>query len=147
MHTEQDLYSAIVGSNFNVSIVKDKEELQGASPLIVNTDISYSPSSFENYKPIATLAFSNFSDRIDALGSGRLGNVIEKGVPTLDFILKNKIGDNFEINLAAKNLLDPNITYIRETTQGDIVVTSPNGKDVSDYRKGMNIGLQLKYKF
>ena len=66
---------------------------------------------------------------------------------SLDFILKNKIGDNFEINLAAKNLLDPNITYIRETTQGDIVVTSPNGKDVSDYRKGMNIGLQLKYKF
>jgi len=147
MHTEQDLYSDIVGSNFNVSFVKDKEELQGASPLIVNTDISYSPSSFENYKPIATLAFSYFSDRIDALGSGRLGNVIEKGVPTLDFILKNKIGDNFEINLAAKNLLDPNITYIRETTQGDIVVTSPNGKDVSDYRKGMNIGLQLKYKF
>ena len=98
-------------------------------------------------KPIATLAFSYFSDRIDALGSGRLGNVIEKGVPTLDFILRNKIGENFEINFAAKNLLDPRITYIRETTQGDIVVTSPNGKDVSNYKKGMNIGLQLKYNF
>ncbi|WP_339894778.1 TonB-dependent receptor [uncultured Algibacter sp.] len=147
MHTEQDLFSDIIGSNFNVSFVKDKEELQGASPLIVNTDISYSPSSFENYKPIATLAFSYFSDRIDALGSGQLGNVIEKGVPTLDFILKNKIGEKFEINFAAKNLLDPSITYIRETTQGDIVVTSPNGKDVSDYKKGMNIGLQIKYKF
>ncbi|MFI1744514.1 TonB-dependent receptor domain-containing protein [Thalassobellus sediminis] len=147
MHTEQDLYSDIVGSNFNVSFVEEKEELQGASPLIVNADISYSPKSFENYKPIATLAFSYFSDRIDALGSGQLGNVIEKGIPTLDFIFKNTIGKKFEINLAAKNLLNPSIKYIRETTQGDIIVTSPNGKDVSNYKKGMNIGLQLKYKF
>lgn len=147
MHTEQDLYSDIVGSNFNVSFVEDKEELQGASPIILNTDISYSPTTYENYEPIATLAFSYFSDRIDALGSGQLGNVIEKGVPTLDFILKNKIGEDFEINFSAQNLLNPSITYIRETTQGNIVVTSPNGKDVSDYKKGMNIGLQLKYKF
>jgi TonB-dependent receptor len=147
MHTEQDLYKDIVGSNFNVSFVKETEELQGASPFIANADINYSPTSFENYKPIATLAFSYFSDRIDALGSGNLGNVIEKGVPTLDFILRNKIGENLEINFAAKNLLDPRVTYIRETTQGNIIVTSPNGKDVSDYKKGMNIGLQLKYNF
>jgi TonB-dependent receptor len=147
MYTEQDLYSDIVGSNFNVSFVKDKEELQGASPFIANADINYSPTSFKNYEPIATLAFSYFSDRIDALGSGQLGNVIEKGVPTLDFILRNKIGDKFEINFAAKNLLNPRVTYIRETTQGNIIVTSPNGKDVSNYKKGMNIGLQLKYNF
>ncbi|WOD45268.1 TonB-dependent receptor [Hwangdonia lutea] len=147
MYTEQDLYQDIVGSNFNVSFVNDKEALQGASPLIINADINYSPTSFEHYKPNATLSFSYFSDRIDALGSGHLGNVIEKGIPTLDFILKNKIGKSFEINVAAKNLLNPSIKYIRETTQGAIMVTSPNGKDVSNYKKGMNIGLQLKYKF
>ena len=56
-------------------------------------------------------------------------------------------GDNFEINFATKNLLNPTVNYIRQTTQGDIVVTSPNGKDVSNYKKGMNIGLQLKYNF
>lgn len=147
MYAKQDLYTNIVGSNFNVSFINDKEALQGASPLIVNADINYAPTSFEHYKPNATLSFSYFSDRIDALGSGQLGNVIEKGIPTLDFILKNKIGKTFEINVAAKNILNPSIKYIRETTQGAIVVTSPNGKDVSNYKKGMNIGLQLKYKF
>ena len=147
MHTEQDLHKDIIGSNFNVSFTNDKEELQGASPFIANADINYSPTSFENYKPIATLAFSYFSDRIDALGSGQLGNVIEKGIPTLDFILKNKIGKKFEINFASKNLLNPSVKYIRETTKSNIVVTSPNGKDVSNYKKGINIGLQLKYKF
>ena len=148
MHTEQDLYDLITGELYSVSFRNDTEKLQGASPVIVNADINYSPVMSGNYQPTANLVFSYFADRIDALGSGQLGNVIEKGIPTLDFILKNKITEKFEINFAAKNLLNPTIKYIRETgTQGDIVVTSPNGKDVSNYKKGMNIGLQFKYKF
>ncbi|WP_313791169.1 TonB-dependent receptor domain-containing protein [Lacinutrix neustonica] len=84
MKTKQDLYPAIDGT-FDLSFKKAQDELQGASPLLLNADISYSPT-FENYKPVANLVFSYFSDRIDALGSGDLGNIVEKGVPTLDFI-------------------------------------------------------------
>lgn len=146
MHTEQDLYSDIVGSNYSVSFNEESESLQGASPIIINADLNFSPE-FENYKPTATLAFAYFSDRIDALGSGQLGNVIEKGVPTFDFLLKNKIGDKLEINFALRNLLDPSIKYVRETAIGDVIVTSPNGKDVSNYKKGLDISLGLKYKF
>jgi len=145
MHTEQDLYNSISGT-YSVSFRNAKEELQGASPIILNADINYSPT-FGNYKPTANVVFSYFSDRIDALGSGQLGNVIEKGIPTFDFILKNKVTSNFEINFAVKNILNPTVQYIRETNQGNIVVTSPNGKDVSDYKKGMHLGLELKYKF
>ena len=71
----------------------------------------------------------------------------DKGIPTLDLIFKNEIGAHLEINLAAKNLLNPSVKYIRETNQGDIIVTSPNGKDVSNYNSGINLGLQLKYSF
>ena len=112
----------------------------------VNADINYSPT-FGNYKPTANLVFSYFSDRIDAIGSGQLGNVIEKGVPTLDFILRNKINKNLEVNFSLKNLLNPTVTYFRETSLGDITVNSANGKGVSDYKRGMDLGLQLKYKF
>lgn len=146
MSTNQDLYQAIDGDFYDVSFTKTEEELQGASPLILNADVSYSPA-FKNYKPIANLVFSYFSNRIDALGSGQLGNVIEKGVPTLDFIWKNNIKNKFEINFSAKNLLNPSVRYFRETTLGDITVNSANGKGVSDYKRGMNLGLQLKYKF
>ncbi|WP_417236291.1 TonB-dependent receptor domain-containing protein [Bizionia paragorgiae] len=145
MHTEQDLYNSISGT-YSVSFRNDKEELQGASPIIINADLNYSPT-FGEYKPTANLVFSYFSDRIDALGSGQLGNVIEKGLPTFDFILKNKVTSHLDINLAVKNILNPTVQYIRETKQGNILVTSPNGKDVSDYKKGMQIGLELKYKF
>ncbi len=30
---------------------------------------------------------------------------------------------------------------------GDVIVNSANGKGVSDYKRGMDLGLQLKYKF
>lgn len=146
MKTKQDLYENIDGT-FDLAFNKTEDELQGASPFILNADISYSPT-FKNYKPVANLVFSYFSDRIDALGSGDLGNIVEKSVPTLDFIWKNTINDNFEINLSAKNLLDPTIQYVREDqNQGDVLVVSANGKGVTDYKRGMNIGLQLKYKF
>jgi hypothetical protein len=145
MKTEQDLYSNINGT-YNLSFNKSKDDLQGASPFLLNADVSYSPV-FDGYKPTANLVFSYFSDRIDALGSGQLGNVIEKSVSTLDFIWKNTFNNKFEVNLSAKTLLDPTIKYIRETTLGDVVVTSANGQGVSNYKRGVDIGIQLKYKF
>lgn len=144
MHTNQDLKRK--SGTYTVSFNRSDDKLQGASPWLVNADINYSPK-FNNYQPTANLVFSYFADRIDALGSGSLGNVVEKGVPTLDFIWKNNFKENFEINFSAKNLLNPNITYVRETPNGDVTVTSANGKGVSNYKKGINLGLQLKYKF
>ncbi|HEX9600844.1 MAG TPA: TonB-dependent receptor, partial [Mariniflexile sp.] len=145
MKTDQDLYDNITGT-YNLSFNRNKDELQGASPFLLNADLNYSPV-FNNYKPMANLVFSYFSDRIDALGSGQLGNVIEKSVSTLDFIWKNTFNDKFEVNLNAKNLLNPTIKYVRETTLGDVAVTSANGKGISNYKRGMDIGIQLKYKF
>jgi TonB-dependent receptor len=145
MHTEQDLYDVIQGT-YSVNFRNDSEQLQGASPFIVNADVSYSPT-FGSYKPTGNLVFSYFADRIDALGSGQLGNIVEKSVPTLDFILRNKISDKFEVNFSIRNILNPDIKFVRETSGGDVLVTSTNGKGVSGYDRGRNIGLQLKYKF
>jgi TonB-dependent receptor len=146
MKTNQDLYETIDGT-FDLAFNRNEDELQGASPFLLNADISYSPS-FKNYQPVANLVFSYFSDRIDALGSGDLGNIVEKSIPTLDFIWKNTIKENFEINFSAKNILNPTIQYVREDQNlGDVLVVSANGKGVTDYKRGMNIGLQLKYTF
>ena len=109
-------------------------------PFLVNANINYSPTKWKNYKPVASLVFSYFSDRIDALGSGQIGNIIEKGVPTLDFIWKNKFGENTEINLKAQNLLDPKIRRVRQGTPiGDVILT--------EFQIGMNISLGFKYNF
>ena len=134
-YTRQDLNDS--NGIFSTTFDRDTDELQGASPLLINADFSYRPT-IGKYKPVANLVFSYFSDRIDALGSGQLGNIIEKAVPTLDFVLKNKINSNMELNASFKNLLNPNIERVRETDGGDITL--------SRFRTGLNIGFQFKYK-
>ncbi|WP_350286369.1 TonB-dependent receptor [uncultured Croceitalea sp.] len=142
-YTNQDLKEITAGTDtnntFGTSFDRDSDELEGASPFIINADINYSPV-FENYKPKATLVFSYFSDRIFALGAGSLGNIVENAVPTLNFVWRNPIGEHFEANLNAMNLLDPDITLTREGTgSGDVIIR--------EYNLGVNIGLTLKYKF
>ena len=140
-HTKQDLKDIPGGAEntFGTAFDRDSDELEGASPFIINTDLNYSPV-FGNYKPKATVAFSYFSDRIFSLGSGSLGNIVEKAVPTLNFVWKNSFGEHFEANLTAKNILDPDVTLVREGTDlGDIIIR--------EYNLGVNVGLTLKYKF
>jgi outer membrane receptor protein involved in Fe transport len=140
-HTEQDLKDIPAGTEntFGTSFDRSSDQLEGASPFIIKADLNYSPT-FGNYKPKATVAFSYFSDRIFSLGAGSLGNIVEKAVPTLNFVWQNSFGEHFEANLSAKNILDPDITFVREGTDlGDIVIR--------EYNLGVNIGLTLKYKF
>ena len=140
-YTNQDLKDIPAGeeNTFGTSFDRDSDRLEGASPFIMNADLNYSPV-FENYKPRATLVFSYFSDRIFSLGAGSLGNIVERAIPTLDFVLRNDIGEHFEVNLSAKNLLDPNISLIRENTGiGDVTIR--------EYKMGLNLGVTLAYKF
>ncbi|PCH78337.1 MAG: TonB-dependent receptor [Flavobacteriaceae bacterium] len=139
MDTEQDLFNTISGT-FSTSFDREKEDLQGASPLLVNADISFHPSFGEGIDADINVMASYFSDRIYALGSGKLGNKIEKGFTTLDIVWKNSIGKHFELNLSAKNLLNPAIKVERTLAGNKSVV-------IKSYKYGMNIGFQLKYKF
>lgn len=140
-NTNQDLKDIPAGEDntFGTSFDRDSDRLEGASPFIINTDLNYSPV-FGNYEPKATLAFSYFSDRIFSLGAGSLGNIVEKAVPMLNFVLRNEIGEHFEVNFSAKNLLNPNISLVRENTGiGDVTIR--------EYKMGVNLGLTLAYKF
>lgn len=140
-NTKQDLKDIPAGdqNTFGTSFDRDSDELEGASPFIINTDLNYSPE-FGNYRPKATVAFSYFSDRIFSLGAGSLGNIVEKAVPTLNFIWRNEIGEHFEANASVMNILNPDISFVRENTGvGNIIIR--------EYSLGVNFGLTLKYKF
>lgn len=137
MYTNQDLRSS--DGIFSSTLDRD-DQLQGASPFLINADLNYSPTQFGNYKPVANLVYSYFYDRIDAIGAGQLGNIVEKGVHSLDFVFRNELGTNWEINFSAKNLLNPDISFTREnTSKGDI--------DITKFKFGVNLSLSAKYKF
>ena len=138
MHTTQDLEGST--GVFSTTFDRTEDQLQGASPILINANVTYTPQNFEKFTPTMSLVFSYFADRIDALGSGQLGNIVEKSVPTLDFIWRNDIGENMELNFSAMNLLDPRIRRVRETDQfGEI--------DITNFRRGSTISLGFAYKF
>lgn len=135
--TEQDLKD--VSGTFTTSFDRETEELEGASKWVFNADVAFNPE-FGNYKPSATLVASYFSDRIYSIGSGSLGNIVEKSVTSLDFVWKNPITEKLDITVSAQNLLNPNISLVREGTgSGDITIY--------EFKLGITAGVSLNYKF
>lgn len=141
MYSEQQLDSQKVASETNntisVSFNGDSDGLQGASPLLVNADISY---RFEKgpFRPTITLVGNYFHDRIYSLGNIQSGgNVMEKGIPTLNFISSYEIGDHLNISVNLRNILNAEIQRYQENTEGD--------KTTFSYKTGMDFSLGIKY--
>lgn len=119
--------------NLTVQPTNSEDKLEGASPLLINSDISY---NFTNPKNSLTtsLVFNYFYDKIYSIGTATNQNIVEKSVPTLDFVnkfefIKNKLG----VNLSLKNILNPNFRLTQETTQNNTTTDTI----VSSYKKGV----------
>ncbi len=146
-HTNQELNNEKVyeetllsnGSRMNANFTNDEDKFQGASDLLINGDISFTKDWEKGGNLMMTVAYNYFSDRIYALGTDNRGNVVDKGLGTLDFIFRSKITKNIGVNFNAKNLLDPSFERVQENKDADITVLH--------YKKGMNFSLGVNYQF
>ena len=121
----------------NVQFTNGKGKMQGAAPILLNTDFSYNATN-ENRSFTSTVVFSYFYDRVYSVGTAENENLIEKSVPALDFVnryelLKSKLA----INLNFKNLLNPKYRITQEAQGTDY--------EISTYRKGMFVSLGLNW--
>jgi len=80
-----------------------------------------------------------YSDRIFAIGTQTKGDLVDKSVGTLDFILKSKINENLGFGITAKNLTNPTIKQVQENTNGDVLSQT--------YKKGLGLSLGINYQF
>ncbi len=122
-----------------VRYTNDKDELSGASDLLINADITYNINR-PKYDLLSSVVFNYFSDRIFTIGVAGRENIVETGIPTLDFINKIKLGEHFGISLSAKNLLNPDFKLTQDTTAGETI-------DLTTYKKGVNISAGISYEF
>mgnify|MGYP000372348228 CR=1 FL=1 len=68
-------------------------------------------------------------------------DIVENGIPTLDFVASGKLGSHFGINFKARNLLNSARQLTRKgNATGEEVV-------LSKYRKGIDLSLGLTYSF
>ncbi len=136
LYNMQDLDQTLIAQFTNSS-----DGLQGAAPLLANADLSFTRNT-ENWKLNSSVVFNYFSDRIYAIGTRGFQNVIETGIPTLDFITQTSIGEHYGISLKARNLLNPTYTLVREGGQAGIPEVT-----LSEFKRGLDISLGLSYKF
>ncbi|MBD1419998.1 TonB-dependent receptor [Sphingobacterium chuzhouense] len=141
MKTDQELDADKVrkenGSAYNVSLTHDQASFTGASDFLMNADLSYIKKWNNESDIMATVLYNHFSDRLYSLGSQGRGNQLDKGVGTLDFILKYKINRHFGVDLGARNLLDPTYERFQESANGPLTVLS--------YKRGVRFSLGVKY--
>ena len=125
---------------FNTTFTDKTASFSGASDLLVNADISFLKEWKKTERNLmATVAFSTYSDKIYAIGTQGRGNIVEKSIGSLDFIIKSKLTKNLGIGLSAKNLLNPDFKMVQENPNSDITIQS--------FKKGINTSLSLNYKF
>ncbi len=116
-----------------------RESLEGASPFLLNGDLSYNWSS--GSRSITTSVVVNyFSDRLHTLGTRGNNNTMEEGVVTLSLASSFKLNRHWSIRLKAGNLLNQPYRLTRD------LMTSPGKATLVEYRKGIDISLGLSFE-
>jgi len=124
----------------NINVTNVNRQLQGASPFLLNADVTYR-QNWKKVKVISdfTLSYNISGKRITEAGVFGLPDIYEKPVNTLNFIWKNKIKENFTLDFKVYNILDPKIQKIQEFDAKTEVVSS--------YQLGMTFAVKLGYTF
>ncbi len=106
-----------------VAIYTDKNRaLQGASPYLLNADISYQPKFKNDSQLSLTMLYSFEGPRIEAVGILGMSNVIEKSDHKLNFVANYNINERWNLNFQLNNILNTQQVFTQEVEGKDIVV-------------------------
>ncbi len=133
--------ASYIYSNLDLAIdntARRKTELEGASPVIANADLSYSLTS-GNRSLTASLVGNYTGDRINTLGTLGYYDIIEQGIVTLSAVASYKFNDHWSLKLKAGNLLDPSYRLTQRWGDGS------HKTILSEYKKGVDLSLGLSF--
>ncbi len=123
------------------SQTNDSRMLQGASPYLVNLDLSYMPS-IKGERPLSfVLLYSFCGERIYSVGVDGLGDTMELATNELDFVASYKINDKMSLKLEVENLLNQN--FVCE----QIIPDTDKRVVVENYEIGISAKVGFSMKF
>jgi outer membrane receptor protein involved in Fe transport len=134
--------ASYIYTNLKINILNTPEknsQLEGASPFLANMDLSYSYTK-KDQNLIVSLVFSYFSRRIHTIGAGGFNDIMEEGIPTLNFAASYKLNRHFTIKAKASNLLNQSYRLTREISNNETIT-------LNEYKKGQSVSLGLSYEF
>ncbi|MDM1047118.1 TonB-dependent receptor [Sphingobacterium hotanense] len=134
LHSKQKLENPLA------QFTKESDKLEGASPLMVNADLTYK-LNLNRVELMPTVVFNYFSDRVFSIGTRGFGNIMEKGVPTLDFNLRGTVNKKIGFSIKAENIINPYRELSMDFSNGAPKLM------VERYKRGMDFSAGLSYKF
>lgn len=122
------------------SYTNSERSLQGASPYLINADVSYTPQILSNKQLALALLYNVQGPRIHAVGISGLGDVKQRAVHTLNFVGSYEINKHFSVKLQLKDLLNQDIIFKQE------IIKTGQDLEVERFKKGTGIELGFTYK-
>lgn len=124
----------------NAGIYTDtKRALQGASPYLMNADLSYHVPLSDNSSLNFAILYNLQGPRIHNVGIYGLGNVIQKALNTLDFTFIYDITNNWSVKMKVNNLLNSDIIFTQQIKDSQEVF------EVERYKPGLGGSISISF--
>lgn len=114
--------------------------LQGASPYMVNADITYTPAFSRDRALSLALMYNLQGPRIHAVGLSGLGDIMQMPFHSLDFNASWSFDAHFTLSLSFENMLNSASRFTQEIPQ------TGEKADIEGWRYGPGFNVGLKWK-
>lgn len=128
-----------VNSIYSIAPTNKNRPMFGASPFLVNMDISYKQQWSSLAFSQATVTYNVYGKRVVFTGTFGSGDVYEMPAGTLDIIINNQVSKRLNVDVSLNNILNPHIQQKQ--------FFGKNGIVINDYQKGIGISLGIGYNF
>lgn len=118
-----------------------ERSLQGASPILLNADLTWSHKLNNNGVLNVALLYNMQGSRIYAVGVSQLGDIKQRAVHTLNFNAGYNINDRLGLKFQINDLLGRDMVYEQE------VPATGQNVEVERFRRGQNFEIGINYKF
>ena len=115
-----------------------QRSLQGASPYLINADLSYSPTFKNGQQLTATVLYNVQGPRIHAVGISGLGDEKQDALHSLDFVTTLKINKHLNFKLQVNDLVNHDVVFRQEIKNGNKV-------EVERYKRGTGFEFGVTY--
>jgi hypothetical protein len=119
----------------NVSLIRSRvrdpgieRPLQGQSPYVVNTELGW-----RRWSSQISVLYNVFGERIEEVGLGGYGNVLEQPFHRVDVVWNQRLGRGFNLKAASTNLLNRRIVF------------EQNGVEILAFKPGVSFSVSLEW--
>ena len=117
-----------------------ERSLQGASPILLNADITWIPKLGENKDLNLALLYNMQGSRIHAVGVSQLGDIKQQAVHTLNFNASYRMNKHWSMKLQVNDILGNDMVFVQDVPATGAKV------EVERYKHGPNFEIGVSYK-